>query len=257
MKKIILTLLLIENFLTYAENKKGYNGIIEYSFKSVLFNDDSTVSFFDDENSECSGIWNQTFSYEISTEGKFYLLILRNKNVKKIFLALKSDYCLILYDTNNSEPVFLGMAISATQVESVYFPHHIKATSELEENNIIYEAENAANARQDFPWCEGVHGNGVGQKLEFSVNASCMVIVTGYISCTKKHLYEDNSRPKKITVNFINANKTMSYDLSDTPNPQLIDFKTNYSGTIEIIIDEVYEGVKYKDTCISCIICKY
>lgn len=256
-RTIIFIIIAIGCFFAYAEEKKVYNGVDKHTFKTVIFNSEFSVSFYDDSTSECYDIWNQSFTYRIITDGKFYSLVLENKNVNKTLLALKSDYCLILYDAENSDCCFLGMAIRTNQVETVYFPHNIKATSELEENNIRYEAENITNAKQDSPWSEGVPGEGIGQALSFDVNASSLIIVIGYISSMKKYLYEANSRPKKITINFINLNKRMSYNLMDTPNPQLIDLETTYSGTIEIIIEEVYEGVKYKDTCINSIICKY
>lgn len=257
MKRFLSLFLFMGSIFVYAE-KAYYSGVQKFGFKTVVFNANGVASF-DDVLSGEDDIWNQSFKYKFSEDGKFYALTLENENQKKSFLALKSDFCLVLYDSETFACRFFGMAITPQQTETVYFPEEIKASSELKENNTVYAAENLSNVNSDSCWCEGVEGSGIGQSVRFSANASSLIILTGYISAKKKYLFEENCRPKRITVNFTDIKKTETYNLLDSPNPQIIDFKMNapYSGVIEIIIDEVYEGTKYKDTCISSIICKY
>jgi len=42
--------------------------------------------------------------------------------------------------------------------------------------------------------------------------------------------------------------------VEDTPNPQHIDFKGHDGHTLKLIINDVYPGLKWEDTCINAII---
>lgn len=255
--RLVFIILTICVSMMYAEEKEVFHGVNKDTFKSVVFNDDGLISFYDAANTDKYDIWNQSFKYNLVKKEKFYTLELKISNFSKSLLALKSNYCLVLYDAETSNCCFLGMNIPTRQVESVFFPKSIEATSELKEKNITYSAKNLANVKSDSCWCEGVDDYGIGQSLKVRINAKKLVIITGYISVKKQYLFEANARPRKITIEFVDANTSAEYELLDTPNPQVIDFADNYHGTIKIIIDEVYPGTKYKDTCISSIICKY
>lgn len=243
----------------YEQVKKIYFGV--GSFKTVIIDSQHLINFYDSEYSESHDFWNQSCEYMELVEGKNTILKIKYENHEKKLLALKSSVMLILYDTDTSECVFCGVALPENTrrsfTESINFPTVKSASSELKEKTKVYASNNIANLDLDSPWCEGVPGNGIGEKIELSVNAEKMYFISGYISANKQYLFEANSRPKKITVIFKEKKESKSYNLEDTPNPQIIDFGQNYSGSITIRIDEVYEGNKYQDTCIHCILCQY
>lgn len=243
----------------YEKVKNIYYGVD--SVKTVIIDSQNLINFYDDKNSVIHDFWNQSCEYMELVEGKNTILKIKYENHEKKLLALKSSVMLILYDTDTSECVFCGVALPENTrrsfTESINFPTVKSASSELKEKTKVYASNNIANLDLDSPWCEGVPGNGIGEKIELSVNAEKMYFISGYISANKQYLFEANSRPKKITVIFKEKKESKSYNLEDTPNPQIIDFGQNYSGSITIRIDEVYEGNKYQDTCIHCILCQY
>lgn len=243
----------------YEQVKKIYFGV--GSFKTVIIDSQHLINFYDSEYSESHDFWNQSCDYIELSEGKYSVLKIKYGNNEKKLLSLKSSSMLVLYDFDTSQCVFLGAVIPSntkrTLAECIYFPTVKCASSELKEKTKTYSVSNLASFDLDSPWCEGVEGNGIGEEIELSVNAKKLYFFSGYVSSKKQYLFEANSRPKKITVLFKDKNESKSYFLEDTPNPQVIDFEQAYKGTISIRIDEVYEGNKYQDTCIHCILCQY
>ena len=73
-----------------------------------------------------------------------------------------------------------------------------------------------------MPWCEGVSGYGIDEKIDLSVNAKKLLIISGYVSAKRPYLFKSNSRPKKLAVYFKNSNITKEYSLEDSPNPQIV-----------------------------------
>ena len=250
MKKIIVRILYIL-IASVSFANEFYNGFDNSSFKSIVFKSLNKVSFYNDADDRPDDLWNNDFDYSLSNYEKACILSINNENCIKRFYALKSDYCLILYDCETNECIFTGVSISFNKTEGLFFPVFISATSELREGNKVYSVQNLSNFKSDSPWCEASENYGIGEKVRLSINARKLVIISGYVSAKRIYLYEDNSRPKIIVIDFKKSKIQKEYELKDTPSPQIIDFDGLFNEEIEIAIKDVYPGRKYKDTCIS------
>ena len=242
-------------FITYGN--EFYTGFDNASFKSIVFKPANKVSFYNDADDSSDLLWNNDFTYSLSDCEKINILTIFNEKYNKRFYVLKSGYCLILYDIETSECIFTGVAISFNKTEGLFFPTFISATSELKEGSKVYSVQNLSNFKSDCPWSEASNDYGIGEKIRLSINARKLVIVSGYISAKKPYLYEYNSRPKKIAIEFKKSKIKKEYELKDCPSPQIIDLDGLYTEDIEIIIKDVYHGEKYKDTCISTLFSVY
>lgn len=260
MKKYIFILILILfSSFCYSMSIQSYlnnNNNIMYrdiaDFKTIQFYNNNTVRFNDDENSETSSLWNNTFNYQLTENDHYLFLDLSSNNNRYRLLILLSDTNLIFYDY---KLIFNGISKGSTEL--YYFPSEISASSELIEGNKIYYAKNISNLNLDEPWVEGVQGLGIGESISFSCNAEELIICSGYISVNNINLWKENSRPKRISVEFLSSGKSMEFNLLDTQNPQNINLGNIYSGKVIIKILDVYPGTKYKDTCIHSIMVKY
>lgn len=225
------------------------------SFRSIEFTDASNIDFWDDELKQKDAIWNNSFKYRVTAiDGIEYLNIYLN-NISKKFLMLKSDSILVLYDTEN--PSFNFCGVCGFSGEFLSFPTEIKASSELHENSRIYSAQNIANLNLDSPWVEAAKGNGIGQSITFGCNASGLYFLSGYVSAKKPNLWKQNSRPKRIQINFLDTHNSKVFLLKDSPDPQFLNWGQPYNGFLQIVILEVYKGTKHEDTCINSIILRY
>lgn len=128
----------------------------------------------------------------------------------------------------------------------------------MKEHNYNYSAGNIANVNLTESWVEGVDGYGIGESISFLGNCTCLFLFNGFVSFEKPYLYEANSRLKKIEISFPEEKNKASIEieLKDTPNPQKINLGFKCQSQIKIKILEVYEGNKYKDTCLSGIMMK-
>ncbi|MBE6758587.1 MAG: discoidin domain-containing protein [Ruminococcaceae bacterium] len=106
-------------------------------------------------------------------------------------------------------------------------------------------------------WQDGVDGYGIGEWLEASASSnqlvSCITFYNGFQKKNSMDLYNGNSRVKAITVYWEGGSK--SFSLTDTKPPQFLwldePVSTRY---VRVVIDDVYEGDRYADTCIADIV---
>lgn len=122
----------------------------------------------------------------------------------------------------------------------------------------VYSAEKAFDNDMTTCWSEGVDGYGVGESITVSFDdvyeISELSLWNGL--CTSEDLFYKNSRLHNITVTLSNGN---SYDFECSGGWDSRHNSFSFGGNIEtssitITIQSVYEGDKYKDTCISEII---
>jgi hypothetical protein len=184
---------------------------------------------------------------------------------QKRYLVLYRDRTFaFFYDENNN---LISWFLAHRIGDHVYLfddPLHVlKATSELSEKNIIYQAGNMLDLWKLVPWAEGVNGSGIGQKIEISkvenpdehFRYTGIALSNGFVDYNRPYLYEYNNRVKKIKVTGKNSNESIIIELEDTPHIQLFYFDfSSYQKSVEIEILEVYAGDKYNDTCINFII---
>lgn len=255
MKKNFVSVLLIFflcNIFSQNFEKSGeIENLDELSYEYGLLNEikfkNQTITISNFENEE------DFFESQYFLQNYDKVSFLNLEKTQEKVLVLANEDLLLMY-TKDAAPWIFATNLGR-RAEGLYFANSIKftATSELVEQSTVYAATNLQNLNLNKPWVEGVSGNGEGEKINFSCNASTIYFLSGYVSFSKPYLYEQNSRPKKIKLFLIKNNKKeeLIFDLKDTPNPQELSLGEYYKGPIELEIMEVYEGTKYQDTCIN------
>lgn len=149
----------------------------------------------------------------------------------------------------------------------------VKADSEYTEKingeDIVYRARNmAVNFSQDEvaeknfiqipPWVEGVAGPGIGQKVyvEFWEPFDNIIVLNGYVDLLNPKLYKENNRVKDMLVIGKDDGGNILFEESvffvDVPSFQKFEFPVK-ARFVELMIQSVYSGTKYDDTCIRSI----
>jgi hypothetical protein len=120
-----------------------------------------------------------------------------------------------------------------------------------------YQAWSAVDGRAESPWCEGVDGSGTGQWLELLFESPLELT---RIRLANGYSYDDDifaryNRLKRATLIFSNGERLewlfddtsgwQEVPLARAPGPNM-----TISG-MTIIIEEVYPGSVYDDTCIG------
>ena len=130
----------------------------------------------------------------------------------------------------------------------------VMASSELSESNMTHFAGRVLDGDPDTAWVEGAAGQGIGEKLVLTFDGTYQVsglrICAGYQK--NDYVYYNNSRPETISVEFSDGS-VENYSLADVyDQEQVVTFSTpKETSYIRIIINSVYPGTKYEDTCIS------
>jgi hypothetical protein len=135
---------------------------------------------------------------------------------------------------------------------------HPRASSALPSDRLgSYQAWSAVDGRAESPWCEGVDGPGTGQWLELLVEspleATRIRLANGY--SYDDELYTRNSRVKRATFIF-SSGERLEWLFDDTSGWQEVPLarapgpNMTISG-VTILIEEVYPGSVYDDTCIG------
>ncbi len=199
---------------------------------------------------------------EIFESGAVYW---ESSDIQQQFLILQTDDVVISYckDTNwDTKRVFFVGISEYSQIHRIFFtsrkPEQSTASSYLTEKNTRYEPQNIQYARLDLPWVEGAEGAGIGEYIEFELQsdygekqADGFILLNGFISWDKPYLYNQNGRVKKATCVDLDTNKSWTINLADTGIPQIFPCPESKGHRIRLIIDEVYPGSKYDDTCIT------
>lgn len=145
------------------------------------------------------------------------------------------------------EPV-QAPVITMQNISAVY------ATSELAEANVVHSASRIMDGDKNTAWVEGVDGQGYGQSIRFDFNNVYLVngirIRSGYQK--NDDIYYKNSRPKEVCLEFSDGISEI-FKLDDAgQNEQILTFSRPVeTSMVNLIIESVYPGGKYEDTCIS------
>ena len=248
---IIIAIFLSSTIYSY---ENIYFGIGDDSFKSIRFMKGNKVEFLNDDADGQEPFWNQVYNYSISELSSFYVLNLSKETKKYDLLILVSYSYLVVYE-KNSDIIFYGTSKKGT--ERFYEISKIKGSSELEESGKRYAAQNLCTLRSDFPWVEAANGCGIGEYLDFSINASEIIVFLGYVSIKNPDLYRYNCRPRVVEIEFLKTHEKKIFELEDTPNPQSLQLGQLYNDDVRLKILDVYKGDKYDDLCINSIMLKY
>lgn len=169
----------------------------------------------------------------------------------------------------------------------IRFHQEAEASSELASANGRYEAENVLKQNRNFAWAEGTEGVGIGESISYRQSCeygidnkfqairkenrepeldgfmrySEICIVNGYARNEKT--WEENGRVKKLLMKV--EGKPYAYlELEDTILPQYYtlpedDIKVLNGEMIEFefVIEEVYPGSVYEDTCLTGIVMEF
>jgi hypothetical protein len=178
-----------------------------------------------------------------------------NKATDKFLMLSNSTTC-FLYKNPDPYPYVLGFSGGYNRGELIFrTPENIKASSSLAESEKLYSPDQI-NLKLGEAWVEGVSGQGLHEKLFImQPNCTALYISIGFVSFTKPYLYQENSRPKVITVS-VEKKFSFTVDLLDTPNFQTIILPQRLGINDQLVIEilDVYPGTKYEDTCINCIL---
>ena len=242
-----------------------YDGYIDFNNNKVEF-----LPFFNDLP---QNIIEGEYNYRIIDNIPF-LEILSEPYINMIFLYDKY-FCLLTMQNFRGEGFYVDKSEISNIIESSLIGRHellfinyaakYDATSYLVEGDTEYLPENLKHASITGPWVEGVHGAGIGEKVEinfildkngnpddywngFPVNG--LLLSNGFLSTKNPSLYKKNNRIKKIEIMDINENFSIDAELRDTPELQLI-ILPEYTDKIIIEIKEVYPGDKWDDTCLN------
>ncbi len=113
------------------------------------------------------------------------------------------------------------------------------------------------------PWVEGKDGYGIGEWIEYDISSflkrredlsninANLYILNGYVNPKLPYLYKENSRIKKATLIIDDVTK-MEIEFDDIVEFKCIELGRPFT-KVKLIIDEVYKGTKYDDTCITAI----
>lgn len=153
---------------------------------------------------------------------------------------------------------------------------NINATSTLKEGETIYSPENIlyvfsnfANSttnlwlKNNLPWVEGVPGTGIGEGIEFDIEptndfrmvAINLTILSGYVDPLKPYLFRENSRIKKLQI-ITDSGYNEEIEFEDTAMFTTVQIPVTTTH-VRMVINDVYPGTKYEDTCISAIAASY
>ncbi|MFP3897148.1 MAG: NADase-type glycan-binding domain-containing protein [Anaerolineales bacterium] len=120
-----------------------------------------------------------------------------------------------------------------------------------------YFAHAAVDESLDTAWAEGASGPGIGEWIEITFPGQfelyAIDLANGYQR--SDDLFAKNNRVKQATLIFSDGEQ-MTVDLADERGRQHIDLietrgTTVETDTIRVIIDEVYPGTAYDDTCLA------
>ncbi len=125
-------------------------------------------------------------------------------------------------------------------------------------NKNTYYPENAFDGDLDTCWCEGVKGSGIGESIWIRSSENVLMkgfrIWNGYQK--SKETYYNNNRVKQLGI-YADGVKLGSWELSDSYSEDEdnveYDILDEYvvASRIEFVIEDVYNGAKYDDTCIA------
>lgn len=104
-------------------------------------------------------------------------------------------------------------------------------------------------------WANGGGNYAVGETITLRCGRDTgrLLFSNGYVAYSRPDLYTKNSRVRTVRVRDRESGAVVETELEDTPKPQWIEL--NGPGRIfELEILAVYQGTKYRDTCINFIL---
>ena len=237
--------------LGYARDSKRYYANNRPKTLHFEFSDGSWADYvFSDLNQE------QTIQLSRTVETRYVKM-----TILDVYKGDCSDTCIYLvkaYQFNSST----GSAWNANSLKLYSFNdpnryyyqvpfYNASATSELEENDILFQAAYAIDETINRPWVEGVRGDGSGESLTLyfrdTESVDVLSLRLGYARDSKR--YYANNRPKTLRFEFSDGSLA-DYVFSDLNQEQTIQLsRTVETRYVKMTILDVYKG-DCSDTCI-------
>lgn len=209
-----------------------------------------------------------TYSYKTYVNGSQKELKYNTYNVRSLFIKFyghkTTNYQ--IQDKGNSyhisspkkqKEVSIGEIrfLKGSQPYTIQLPTQVTAAISASSTLIpqsAYSVYNLFDARKEFTWCEGVTGDGLGEKLTFNLPTEQTVtglrLWNGY-QRSLKH-FKANGRAKQVKVSDGTHSELIT--LKDSYGVQEVRFQTPFRTTpLTLEIVAVYKGEKYADLCIS------
>ena len=166
-----------------------------------------------------------------------------------------------------------------------YFANQATASSELASVSERYCADNVVHENREFAWAEGAEGVGIGEYIVYDqivasqgliegngnhIRAGNFYCEDGYIDYTQicivngyardEQVWQENGRVKTFMM-YVYDQPYALLELEDTIDPQYftipqgdIRVANGEEVTFKFVIEEVYPGTVYEDTCITRIV---
>ena len=166
-----------------------------------------------------------------------------------------------------------------------YFADYAAASSELPSDSDRYCADNVVQENRKFAWAEGVKGVGIGEYIVYGQTVCSQSLIEssgnriiregiygddGYIDYTQicivngyardEQVWQENGRVKTFMM-YVYDQPYALLELEDTIDPQYftipqgdIRVANGEEVTFKFVIEEVYPGTVYEDTCITGIV---
>lgn len=115
----------------------------------------------------------------------------------------------------------------------------------------IYDAPVYFNSRK-LIWAEGKNGPGIGEWIDISFREATdhIMIINGYVNLFRMDLYKANNRIKSARVISEAPDFQITYEFEDIAKFHEIILPQN-TKRIRIIIETVYKGTRFDDTCVT------
>jgi len=122
-----------------------------------------------------------------------------------------------------------------------------------------YDAANLGNGDNSNTWCEGVKGQGIGERVNAKItgfanaHVKSLVIVNGF--ARNQTTWQNNSRIKTLRL-YVGDRHLSDFSISDNIKPQTIQFPETLPLSqnkldLSFEIMEVYPGSKFDDLCVT------
>ena len=115
-----------------------------------------------------------------------------------------------------------------------------------------YHALSAIDGTLSTPWVEGVAGPGIGEWIMLTFPGTIEVhrigLDVGYDR--DEDIFFANNRLKRATITFSNGDH-IELAFFDTRGVQMRDIAPVATTSVKVVIDEVYPGSRYEDTCLA------
>lgn len=126
------------------------------------------------------------------------------------------------------------------------------ASSAISQEGVDNGADKAVDGNPRTSWQEGVDGDGIGESVHLKLSKPYMVKYMSFRlgNWNSREYYEGNNRPKELEITAGDVTQTVTF-----PDGQVeywVEFsKECPASEIDVVIQSVYEGSQWDDTCIA------